>query len=66
VSPAELTPASVSSAVRYWDSWLAFRQRFERMPGIQAAAWHGDGLVLSTAHGLADIGSGTPLTAAHR
>jgi CubicO group peptidase (beta-lactamase class C family) len=63
--PPDLTHAAVSSALRYWDSWLAFRQRYERLPGVQAAVWHGDGSVLSTAHGLADIGSGTQLTAAH-
>jgi CubicO group peptidase (beta-lactamase class C family) len=51
--------------VRYWNSWLAFRQRYERLPGVQAAVWHGDGLVLSTAHGLADIASGTQLTPEH-
>ena len=61
----ELTSATVSSAVTYWDSWLAFRQRFERLPGVQAAVWHEDGLVLSTAHGWADVGRGTPLTTSH-
>jgi CubicO group peptidase (beta-lactamase class C family) len=64
-TPVELTTATVSSAVDYWDSWLAFRANFERLPGVQAAVWHADALVLSTAHGLADIGSGTKLTAAH-
>jgi CubicO group peptidase (beta-lactamase class C family) len=64
-TPPDLTPAAVNSADRYWDSWLAFRQRYERLPGVQAAVWHGDGSVLSTAHGLADIGSGAQLTAAH-
>ena len=44
---------------------MAFRQKFERLPGVQAAVWHGDGLVLSAAHGLADIGSRTQLTASH-
>jgi D-alanyl-D-alanine carboxypeptidase len=64
-TPAELTPSAVSSAVAYWDSWLAFRQGYERLPGVQAAVWHQDGLVLSTAHGWADIASGAPLSRAH-
>jgi CubicO group peptidase (beta-lactamase class C family) len=69
-SPAELTPVAVASADAYWDSWLAFRQNFERLPGVQAAVWHGDGLVLSTAHGWADTGSAdtgspAPMTASH-
>jgi CubicO group peptidase (beta-lactamase class C family) len=64
-TPGELTPAAVRSAVDYWDSWLAFRQTFDRLPGVQAAVWHGDELVLSTAHGTADIGSGAELTASH-
>ena len=45
-TPPELTPAMVSSAAQYWDSWLAFRQNFDRLPGLQAALWHEDGLVL--------------------
>jgi CubicO group peptidase (beta-lactamase class C family) len=60
-----LTPTAVRSAVDYWDSWLAFRRGFEQLPGVQAAVWHGDALALSTAHGWADIGSRTPLTAGH-
>jgi len=64
-TPPELTPAMVSSAAQYWDSWLAFRQNFDRLPGLQAALWHEDGLVLSSAHGLADISRRTQLTASH-
>jgi CubicO group peptidase (beta-lactamase class C family) len=64
-TPVELTPAAVSSAVSYWDRWLAFRQTYERLPGVQAAAWHAAAPVISTAHGWADTGSGTKLTAAH-
>lgn len=64
-TPAELTSAAVSSAVSYWDNWLAFRQKYERLPGVQAAAWYGDGSALSAAHGLADIRSTTALTPSH-
>jgi hypothetical protein len=53
-TPAKLTPDAVVSAVDYWDSWLAFRRDVERLPGVQAAVWHGDGLVRSIAHGWAD------------
>lgn len=64
-APPDLTPTAVASAARYAADWLAFRQRYLRVPGVQAAVWHEDGLVLSTASGLADVESGTPLTPAH-
>jgi CubicO group peptidase (beta-lactamase class C family) len=35
------------------------------VPGVQAAVLHGDHLVLSTAHGLADVDAGVPLTPSH-
>ena len=48
------------------DAWLAFRQRFDRIPGVQAAILHDGDVVLSSAYGLADIESATPLTPGHR
>jgi CubicO group peptidase (beta-lactamase class C family) len=56
---------AVLDAARYFDRWLAFRQRYDRIPGIQAAVLHGDEVVLSCAHGLADVEAGTPLTTRH-
>ena len=57
---------AVVDAAAYIDSWLAFRQRFDRIPGVQAAILHDGDVVLSSAHGLADVESGTPLTPGHR
>jgi len=61
----ELTPAAVASATGYLDSWLAFRRRYQRVPGVQAAVWHDGELVLSTAHGVADVATGEPLRTDH-
>jgi len=60
-----LTETAVLDAARYVGSWLAFRRRAARVPGVQAAIWFGDGLVLSTADGVADVRSGVPLTTEH-
>ncbi|MET0458603.1 MAG: serine hydrolase domain-containing protein [Ilumatobacteraceae bacterium] len=57
---------AVVDAAAYIDSWLSFRQRFDRIPGVQAAILHEGDVVLSAAHGLADIESATPLTPDHR
>ena len=57
---------AVADAAAYIDSWLAFRQRFDRIPGVQVAILHDGDVVLSTAHGLADVESATPLTPRHR
>jgi CubicO group peptidase (beta-lactamase class C family) len=60
-----LAPDAVRSAVAYLDEWLAFRRRYQRVPGVQAAVWHDGGLVLSTAHGVTDVATGQPLTTSH-
>lgn len=59
------TRAAVASAASYADSWLSFRRSLLRIPGVQAALWHEDALALSTAHGSADLGTGTPLRTDH-
>ena len=64
-TPPALTAAAVADAVRYADTWLAARRRAFRVPGVQAAVWFDDALVLSTAHGVADERSGAPLTDQH-
>lgn len=61
----ELTRAAVLDATRYFDSWLAFRQRYARIPGVQAAVLHDDEMLLSSAYGVADIASDTALTSRH-
>jgi len=62
---AQLTRDSVTDAARYFDSWLGFRQRALRLPGVQAAVWFEDDLVLSVAHGSADVEAGVALTTEH-
>lgn len=64
-TPASLTPAAVQDAARYADTWLDFRRRAARVPGVQAAVWFGDELVLSSAHGVADVRTGAALTPEH-
>ncbi|WP_109509094.1 serine hydrolase domain-containing protein [Nocardioides speluncae] len=61
----ELSRAAVVDAVRYFDTWLSFRQRYARIPGIQAAVLYGDEVLLSSAYGVADLESDSPLTPRH-
>lgn len=65
MSPPDLVPAAVAEALAYAEDWLAFRQRYLRLPGVQAAAWYADELALSTAHGQADLEDRTALTERH-
>lgn len=60
-----LAPDAVADACRYFDSWLAFRQTYERVPGVQAAVLHVDSVVMSVAHGLADVERDVALTPRH-
>ncbi len=57
--------SAVLDAARTFDAWLAFHQRLDRVPGVQAAVLHEEDVVLSTAHGWADLEATTPLTASH-
>ena len=61
----KLTGALVADVARYFDSWLAFRQQYDRVPGIQAAVLYDGDLLLSTAHGEADLETQTALTPRH-
>lgn len=61
-----LSPEAVADACRYAESWLAFRQQHDRIPGVQAAVLHAGRTVLSGAYGLADVERGEPLTHRHR
>lgn len=64
-SPATLTRDVVVAAAAYTDSWLGLQQRLLRVPGVQAAIWFDGELVLSSAHGVADVQSQAPLTTRH-
>ena len=49
----------------YYRDWLAFRQRYLRVPGVQAAIWQDGDIVLAESYGQADVESGTALTNDH-
>ena len=57
--------SAVADAGRYFDRWLAFQQHHLRVPGVQAAVLHDDEVVLSTAHGVANVETGEELTDRH-
>ena len=61
----KLTRALVDEVAGYFDTWLAFRQQHDRIPGIQAAVLYEDDLVLSSAYGRADVETATALTPRH-
>ncbi|MFD3404284.1 serine hydrolase domain-containing protein [Kribbella sp. NPDC058693] len=56
---------SLTEALAYYDSWLAFNQRYQRVPGIQVAVYAGDAIAFSAAYGSADVENGVPLTEQH-
>ena len=60
-----VSPAAFADTARYFDDWISFRRRVDRVPGVQVAMLYDDQLVLSSAHGLADVEAGTPLTTRH-
>jgi hypothetical protein len=53
---------SLTEVLAYYDSWLAFNQRYQRVPGVQVAVYAGDAIAFSAAYGLADVENGVPLT----
>ncbi|MDT0276555.1 serine hydrolase domain-containing protein [Blastococcus goldschmidtiae] len=62
--PAEPT-ATIRAAAGYLRSWVEAQAAHRRVPGVQVAVRSGGELVLSAAVGVADAGTGTPLTTAH-
>ncbi len=60
-----LDPKTLDEALDYYDSWLAFNQRYQRVPGVQAAVFAGEGIAFSAAYGLADVENVVPLTEQH-
>jgi D-alanyl-D-alanine carboxypeptidase len=59
------TAEVAAAAAGYLESWLEHQRRRQRVPGVQAAVRVGDRLVLDTALGVADVGTGEPLTPRH-
>ena len=62
---SELERRHIAEAAVYFDRWLEFRCVADRVPGVQAAVLYGDAVVLSAAHGVADVTTGQPLTDHH-
>jgi CubicO group peptidase (beta-lactamase class C family) len=62
---AVLTREVAQGALAYADRWLAFRQTYLRVPGVQAAVLLDDEMLLSRAYGSADVEAGVPLTTDH-
>lgn len=52
-------------AVAYADRWLSYQQRLHEIPAITFAVRHRDDLILSTAHGHANLEAGIPVTPQH-
>ncbi|WP_405062868.1 beta-lactamase family protein [Kribbella sp. NBC_01505] len=65
-----LDTATLREVLAYYDRWLAFNQRYQRVPGVQAALYFDsgaadDGVAFSAAYGLADVENAVPLTEQH-
>ncbi len=63
--PPALSRSSVRSALAYIDDWLAFRQHYLRIPGVQVAVLYDHEVLLSKAYGHADVEGGVALTPRH-
>ena len=61
----DLTAEAVRSAAAYADSWLAYRQTYLRIPGVQVAILFDGEVVLSAAYGHADVEGDLALTPQH-
>lgn len=57
-TPTRPTPhlETVRAAAAYADTWVALRRRTQRIPGVQVAVALGEELLVSGAHGVADLG----------
>jgi CubicO group peptidase (beta-lactamase class C family) len=49
----------------YYPAWVAYRQWYQRIPGVQIALRRDGDLVLSQAFGVSNLDTGEPLTARH-
>jgi CubicO group peptidase (beta-lactamase class C family) len=63
--PVPLDDNTLREALAYYDSYLAFRQRYRKVPGVQAAVLHGTSVVYSAAFGHADVENDVTLTDRH-
>ncbi|SDE73656.1 CubicO group peptidase, beta-lactamase class C family [Blastococcus fimeti] len=57
--------ATIRAAAGYLRTWLEAQAAHRRVPGVQVAVRSGGELVLSAAVGVADVGTGAPLTTEH-
>ncbi|TCO38684.1 CubicO group peptidase (beta-lactamase class C family) [Kribbella antiqua] len=56
---------SLQEVLTYYGSWLAFKQRHLRVPGVQAAVFAEGAIAFSAAYGSADVENAVPLTEDH-
>jgi CubicO group peptidase (beta-lactamase class C family) len=63
--PEAVDAENLREVLDYYGTWLAFNQRYLRIPGVQAAVYAGDGIAFSDAYGLADVAQGVALTERH-
>ncbi len=61
----ELSGAAARASAAYVESWLGYRRRLLRVPGLQAAVVDADGLVTEIADGMADVEAGQAMTTQH-
>lgn len=57
--------ATIRAAAGYLRTWVETQAQHRRVPGVQVAVRSGGELVLSAATGVADAGTGAPLTPEH-
>lgn len=62
---ADEPTATIRAAAGYLRTWIEAQAAHRRVPGVQVAVRSGGELVLSTAVGVADVGTGAPLTTEH-
>jgi CubicO group peptidase (beta-lactamase class C family) len=55
----------LTEALAYYASWLAFNQRYQRVPGLQVAVYAENAIAFPAAYGLADVENDVPLTEQH-
>ncbi|MEV6284305.1 serine hydrolase domain-containing protein [Kribbella sp. NPDC051770] len=63
--PNPVDDRSLTEVLAYYDTWLAFNQRYQRVPGVQAAVYAGERVAFSSAYGSADVEGGVALTTDH-
>src|SRR5215218_421183 len=63
--PEAVDAENLREVLDYYGTWLAFNQRYLRIPGVQAAVYAGDGVAFPGAYGLADVAQGVALTERH-